>query len=234
MAALFLLFILCVPIHLVTKLVLRGSFWPWRFLAAAGWICGARVHVRGRWIRPRTLLVCNHTSWLDILVLGGVTGCIFVSKHELGHSLVHWMADQADTLYVRRDDPRGSPHQAQTIARQLEDPQPVALFPEGTTGPGTHLLPFRSTLFAAVAPLPRGVTVRPVAIDYGELAGEVGWYKEPGMKNVLRILGRFGTIPVTVRLLEPIPSSDDRKAIASAAREAIESALTSVRLAGRV
>ena len=232
--ALLLLFVVCVPIHLVTKLIFRHSFWPWRFLAAAAWICGARVRAVGRWPKPHTLLVCNHTSWFDILVLGGLTGCVFVSKHQLGHPLVHWMADQADTLYVRRDHRRGAQDQAQAIARKLQDPQPVAFFPEGTTGPGTHLLPFRSTLFAAVPPPPSRVSVRPVAIDYGELAAELGWFHEPGKDNVLRILGRRGTIDVTVRLLDSIPSDGDRKAMANAAREAIEAALTSSRVGRRV
>lgn len=232
--ALLLLFLVCAPVHLLTRLIFRRSFWPWRFLAAAGWICGARARVAGRWLKPHTLLVSNHTSWLDILVLGGLTGCVFVSKHELGHPFVHWMADQADTLYVRRDHRRGVPRQAEAIARQLQDPQPVALFPEGTTGPGTHLLPFRSSLFAAIPPPPSRVIVRPVAIDYGDLAPELGWYDEPGKANVLRTLGRLGTIPVTVRLLDPIPTTDDRKAMANAAREAIEAALASSRTGARV
>ena len=232
--ALLLLFAVCAPLHCATKLILRRSFWPWRFLALAGWICGARVRVTGRRVGPHTLLVCNHTSWLDIMVLGGLTGCIFVSKHELGHSFVHWMANQAHTIYVRRDHRRGAPDQAEAIARQLKEPQPVAIFPESTTGPGTHLLPFRSSLFAAVAPAPPIVTVRPVAIDYGELAPELGWHEEPGRDNVLRTLGRLRPIPVTVRFLDPLPASEDRKAIASGARDAIEAALTSVRQPARV
>ncbi len=90
------------------------------------------------------------------------------------------------------------------------------------------MLPFRSTLFAAVAPPPAGVTVRPVAIDYGEAAAEIAWHEEAGKDNVLRILGRRST-PVTVRLLDPLPPMDDRKALAQAAREAIADALTSSR-----
>lgn len=174
-------------------------------------------------------MICNHVSWLDILVVGGATGCAFVSKHELGHSLIHWMADQGGTIYVRRDHRRGSPHQAEAIALKLEQPQPLALFPEGTTGPGTHMLPFRSTLFAAVAPPPNGVTVRPVALDYGEAAPELGWHEEPGKDNVFRTLGRTRPVAVTVRLLDPLPPLSDRKALAHAAREAIAEALTSSR-----
>lgn len=187
------------------------------------------MRVAGKPLRPQTLLICNHTSWLDIPVLAGATGCAFVSKHELGHGFIHWLADQNDTIYVRRDHRRGAPGQAEAIARKLRDPQPLALFPEGTTGPGTHLLPFRSTLFSAVAPIPEGVEVRPVAIDYGEAAAEFGWHDEPGTKNLLRTLGRSGSTPVTVRLLDPLEPMQDRKALARAARDAIADALSSSR-----
>lgn len=144
------------------------------------------------------------------------------------------MADQNHTLYVRRDHRRGAPQQAEAIARKLRDPQPVALFPEGTTGPGTHLLPFRSTLLSAVTPLPKGVTVRPIAIDYGEAAPEIGWYNEPGKENVFRLLRRARPLQVTIRILDPLPAMQDRKALANAARETILAALPSSRRAANL
>jgi 1-acyl-sn-glycerol-3-phosphate acyltransferase len=210
---------------------LRRSGWPRRFLSIAAWICGARVNVAGRPLGPRSLLICNHTSWLDIPILAGATGCAFVSKATLGHPLVHWMADQNHTLYVRRDARHAAAEQAEAIRRRLRHRRPLALFPEGTTGPGTHMLPFRSTLFAAVAPSPPGVTVRPVAIDYGEAAPDLGWHEESGKDNVLRTLGRIRPVQVTIRLLDPLERTEDRKALARAAREAIDSALTSSRRA---
>lgn len=228
-AALTLLFAICVPLHILTKALFGGSGWPRRFLRSAAWICGARVRRIGEAIAPHTLLVCNHTSWLDILVLAGATGCAFVSKAELGHPLVHWMADQNDTLYVKRDKREEAARQAQAVAAKLQQPQPLAIFPEGTTGPGTHLLPFRSSLFEAVAPPPPGVTVRPVAIDYGDAAPQIGWFHESGKANVLRTLGRSRPIPVTVRILDPLPPFRDRKTLVHAAREAILAALPSSR-----
>ena len=224
-AGLVLLFLGCLPLHLISKWVFGKSPWPPRFLAAAGWIIGTRVKPVGEPIRPHSLLVANHSSWLDIIVLAGATGCTFVSKDDLGHGFIHWLADQNHTIYVRRSDRKGAKDQARAIAAALERVQPVALFPEGTTGPGDHLLPFRSTLLEAAAFVSKQVAVRPVAIDYGAAAREVGWFEEGGKDNVLRILGRKGTLQATVRQLEPLDPSLDRKAMARAAHDAIAAAL---------
>jgi 1-acyl-sn-glycerol-3-phosphate acyltransferase len=213
------------PIHIITKRMLRRSPWPQRFLAAAGWIIGARVRVEGAPIEPHTLLIANHTSWLDIIVLGGATQCAFVSKAELGRPLIHWLADQNSTVYVKRSHVRGAKDQALAIAKALEAGQPIALFPEGTTGPGTHLLPFRSTLLEAANFAARDVAIRPVAIDYGPAAAEVGWYEEPGKDNVLRLLGRRGALPVTIRVLAPLDRGGGRKQLTKAARDAIAATL---------
>ena len=99
--------------------------------------------------------------------------------------------------------------------------EPVAFFAEGTTGPGTRLLPFRSTLFEAATYAARDVEVRPVALDYGTAATEVSWWEQPAMENVFKLLGRRATLPVTVHLLAPLDRSLDRKQLAQAAREAI-------------
>jgi 1-acyl-sn-glycerol-3-phosphate acyltransferase len=220
-----LLFLFCVVPHVLSKLVVGRSGWPRRFLAWAGWIAGARVRLWGPAIRPHTLLVCNHTSWLDILVLGGATDCRFVSKDELGHPFVHWLADQSKTLYIRRSQRRETRDQALAIASALHDHRPVALFPEGTTGPGDHLLPFRPALLEAAAFADHDVHIRPVAIDYGSAAREVGWYEESGRDNVVRLLGRKGHLHIAIRLLEPLPAGHDRKALARRSADAIEAAL---------
>jgi 1-acyl-sn-glycerol-3-phosphate acyltransferase len=214
---------------LLSKHVLGRSGWPPRFLAATAWICGARVTVTGEPIEPHSLLVCNHITWLDILILGGATGCAFVSKESLGHGFVHWLADQNHTVYVRREHRKGAKNQAIAIARALERDQPVALFPEGTVGPGDQLLPFRSTLLEAVSFARKDVEVRPTALDYGAAATEVSWLGKSGKAIVLQILGRNGTLPVTVALLPPLDRNLDRKALAHAAREAIGETLASTR-----
>lgn len=198
------------------------SPWPRRFLGAVAWALGARVEVKGPNVGNHTLIVANHTSWLDILILGGNLGTAFVSKDNLGHGFIHWLADQNGTIYVRRGHVKGAKNQAILLARALEGRQPVAVFPEGTTGPGTRLLPFRSTLLEAANYAARDVAIVPVAIDYGAARAELGWFDaEPGMQNVMRLLGRQGTLPVTVHVLPPLDRSLDRKQLTHAAREAI-------------
>ena len=230
LASLIGLFLAYVPPHLISKWLLRRSAWPPRFLRHAGLIAGIRARVEGKLLEPHTFVIANHTSWLDILILGGWCGTAFVSKAELKNTpLLGWIADQNRTLYIERAARADSHGQVRRIADGLQHPQPLTVFPEGTTGDGRHLLPFRTTLIEAVAPPPADVTVRPVAVDYGDHADVVGWHSgESGMANFKRVLGHRGTMAVAVRLLDPLQPSDDRKAVARQARAAIGSALTSL------
>ena len=224
-AALLSLFAILGPTHVVTKIVRGRSNWPHRFLGAAAWILGVRVSVAGHRPGRHALLVANHTSWLDILILGGALRSAFVSKDELGHPLIHWLADQNDTVYVKRTHRKGAKDQAVAVARALEGKKPVAVFPEGTTGPGTALLPFRSTLLEAANFASSDIRVRPVAIDYGDARAEVGWFEEAGADNVKRMLGRRGTLAVKVHVLPPLDAGLDRKQLTHGAREIIAQAL---------
>ena len=230
LAGLIGLFLAYVPPHILSKWLLGRSAWPPRFLRHAGLIAGVRPRIVGSPLEPHTFVIANHTSWLDILILGGWCGTAFVSKAELKTTpLLGWIADQNRTLYIQRAARADSQAQVRQVAEALQHPQPLTVFPEGTTGDGRHLLPFRTTLIEAVAPPPSGVTVRPIAVDYGDHADVVGWHGgERGLANFKRVLGHRGTMPVAVRLLDPLPPSDDRKAVARQARTVIAAALTSL------
>lgn len=224
-AGLVLLFAIVAPVHVATRLLLGRSPWPHRFLIGAGWVIGLRVKVLGRRVSRHSLLVANHTSWLDIVILGGWLNSAFVSKDNLGHGFLHWLADQNGTVYVKRAHVKGAKDQAIALAKALEGDKPVTVFPEGTTGPGTHLLPFRSTLLEAANYAAKDVRVRPVAVEYGNAINDIAWFEESGMDNVWRVLGRKGTLPVTVHALLPLDRTGDRKRLCAEAREAIADTL---------
>src|SRR3546814_20538444 len=75
----------------------------------------------------------------------------FVSKAEVATTpLVGWLADQNRTIYIQREAKREIHNQTNELRGALARGRPVTLFPEGTTGPGDGLLPFRASLLQAV------------------------------------------------------------------------------------
>ena len=195
------------------------------FLNAAGWIAGLRITTTGTRLRRNVLFVSNHVSWLDILALGGAARSAFVSKAEVAATpLLGWLADQNRTVYVQREAKRDIQMQANNLRAALARGGPVALFPEGTTGPGDGLLPFRASLFQAIIPTPPGLRVQPVVLDYGDEAPDIAWLDpESGLDNFKRLLARKQPIALTIHYLDPLPdvAEQDRKAISEAARVAI-------------
>lgn len=220
---------------LIALLVLHGAWrlfrlpstWPRVFLGGIARIAGARVSVRGTPLPAPVLYLANHQTWLDIMILAGASGAAFVSKAEVARwPLLGWLAGLNATVFIARSDRSGVRQQANALSEALASGHPVALFPEGTTSDGTGVLPFNASLLGAVAPPAGGVRVQPVAIDYGAARAEVVWFGEetPGA-NVLRVLGRRGRFDVTLTFLPPLEPMEDRKVVATAAREAIVASL---------
>ena len=222
------LLFLIVP-HLCYRAIGRPSPMVMAFLNAAGWIAGLRIRTTGTRLRRDVLFVSNHVSWLDILALGGAARSAFVAKAEVGTTpLVGWLADQNATLYVQREAKREIHNQANSLREALARGRPVTLFPEGTTGPGDGLLPFRASLFQAVIPTPPDLQVQPVFLDYGSEARDIAWLDaEPGLDNFKRLLARRRPIDLTIHYLDPLPDEDerDRKILAESARAAIAGAM---------
>jgi 1-acyl-sn-glycerol-3-phosphate acyltransferase len=122
---------------------------------AAGFcaILGVQLHVKGDAQIAHSqglLLVSNHISWLDILVLLAVRPVRFVSKSEVAHwPLLGMMATGAGTLYIERASKRDAMRVMHQMADALRSGDCVGVFPEGTTGDGTTLLPFHANLLQA-------------------------------------------------------------------------------------
>lgn len=226
LVAIALWFVLCAAIHLVSH-SLGPSPWPRRLLRGVAWIAGARVRTTGPQPTEQTLILANHVSWLDIPVLAGATGCAFVAKDNLGdHPFMRWLCEENGTVFVERDRRGSVGEQLAAMEAAVRSHRPLCLFPEGTVGDGTRLLPFRSSLLKIAENAPVPLIVQPVAIDYGGAAPEFGWPAgETGQANFIRLLGRKETVAVTLRFLEPLAPRRDRKALTSQSRAAIADAL---------
>jgi 1-acyl-sn-glycerol-3-phosphate acyltransferase len=200
-----------------------------RFFRGALKLAGVRLSIAGEPVSTPRLLLANHQSWLDILVLGSAAGSAFVAHDALrDQPLMRWLCDLNRTLYVARHERGTVGRQVSQLADALARGETLALFPEGGTGDGVVLQPLKSSLLAAIELTPAGTAVQPVWIDYGPEASVIAWFgEETGITNFVRVLARARALRVVVHFLAPIAGAEraSRKTIAAAARQRIEAAM---------
>jgi 1-acyl-sn-glycerol-3-phosphate acyltransferase len=146
----------------------------------------------------RGLVVANHLSYLDIVVISAAKPCFFVAKVEIGGwPFFGRAARSGGTIFVDR----GSLESAQSVARQMAErlmytnSVPVLLFPEGTSTDGSEVLRFHSRLIDPATSL--GVPITPAAIRYaihdGTPERELCWYgDETFVNHIWKVLGVSG------------------------------------------
>jgi 1-acyl-sn-glycerol-3-phosphate acyltransferase len=134
-------------------------------------ILGARLELPATRVAPGSLVVANHVSWLDAIVLHAALPVAIVAKEEArGWPLLGALLARNETIFVRRRPTRGLLRVNREIAGRLARGESVALFAEGTTSDGTRVLPFRSALFQpAVA---GGHPLHAFALVYRDTAGQ--------------------------------------------------------------
>jgi 1-acyl-sn-glycerol-3-phosphate acyltransferase len=183
-------------------------------------LIGLQVQVVGEVCRDRPVLyVANHSSWLDILALGGVLEGCFVAKAEVDdYPLVNIIARLGRTVFVSRS--RGTTgREADAMKTLMQGGDSLILFPEGTSNDGTRVLPFRSA-FLGVAKEAR--QVQPISVVYDRIGGmpalrrdrpSFAWYGDMELgSHSWQLLRRKGA-RVTVLLHQPFAphAMPDRK-----------------------
>jgi 1-acyl-sn-glycerol-3-phosphate acyltransferase len=178
-------------------------------------LLGLKVRQIGHPVGARPVLfVSNHVGYLDITVLASLIPGSFVAKAEIADwPLFGWLAKLQRSVFVDRQV-RSTAHQRDAIAERLAAKDALILFPEGTSGDGNHILPFKSSLFSVVfnKQTDEPITVQPVSIAYTRLDGlPIGrrlrpffaWYGDMALApHAWRVLG-LGTIEVEVEFHPP-------------------------------
>jgi 1-acyl-sn-glycerol-3-phosphate acyltransferase len=132
---------------------------------------GIALVVRGQPADGPVLIVANHISWLDIVAIHAARHCRFISKSDIKHwPLIGMLATGAGTIYIERESRRDAMRVVHHMAEQLRAGDVLAVFPEGTTGDGTTVLPFHANLLQAAITV--NVPVQPVALRF--LDGQTG------------------------------------------------------------
>jgi 1-acyl-sn-glycerol-3-phosphate acyltransferase len=174
---LFLFFtLICLLPYITCMVIKRGYRRMGRFYWAlvARWCLLATIVVRGAPGKERPLLmVSNHVSYVDIVVLGALVDGCFIAKSEVRNwPGIGFLARLARTVFVDRR-PTSTGKQSTVIADRLAEGEPLILFPEGTSSDGNRVLPFKSALFTVAAGEINGqpVTVQPLSITYTRQSG---------------------------------------------------------------
>lgn len=205
-------------------------------------IIGFRVHVKGALSAQRPLLlVANHVSWSDIVILASVAEVCFIAKKEVSEiPFAGFLARLQRSVFVTREEKRRSGEQAKTVANRLLAGDVMVLFAEGTTNDGNSVLEFKSSLFGAAQYVVRDklaeeVFIQPVSIAYTHCHGlkmgrleraRISWPGDLQLPPHAKDVVTRSAWDVEVTLLEPIrfDATSRRQTIAGLAREQITDA----------
>ncbi len=119
----------------------------------------------------RAILISNHISWLDIIVIGQYLPAYFVAKSDISNwPVIGYLSRQAGTIFIRRGDKQHIRTTAEKMVWLLKQNNNIIAFPEGTTTKGDEVLHFHSSLFQPA--LLTKSAVQPVALQYQGTAKE--------------------------------------------------------------
>ncbi len=202
-------------------------------------VLGLRVRVEGKMSGARPLLVVtNHSSYLDILVLGAAEKVCFAPKAEIARwPIIGTVCRITGCVFIDRR-PQQTRGNVLALKKALSNGCAVALFPEGTTSDGKRVLPFRSSYFALAEPGEEdfALTVQPATIRYERWHGLpidisqrplLAWYGDMTLLPHFMHLLRSGPLEVVVQFHPPILHNDikDRKYLAKITEETVSAAL---------
>ncbi len=224
-------------LHVLLAVVLSLVFLPARPGAAFSrfqqrlmcWLMGrclrllhVRVRVRGEPAEGARLIVSNHVSWFDILIIGSVCPSCFLSKSEVRRWFVFgFLAARFGTIFIERGS--GAGRALDAISGRLSQGMAVAVFPEGTTSDGSKIGPFYPRMLAAA--IDTGIPVQPVVLRYPDGDGVntlVPFVRDQPLSRHLAPLLKEKSIEAVISFTPPIDSREsDRRRLADQSRAAI-------------
>jgi lyso-ornithine lipid O-acyltransferase len=181
------------------------------------------------------LIVANHTSYLDIPILGSTTPMSFIARHDVARwPIVGIMVNLQESVLVERKRRDKTGLQRDAIRERLEEGDTIAIFAEGTTSDNNRVLPFKTSLFGAAV----GKTaedkiflVQPVSITYAGLHGMpisrgdrhyFAWTGDSTLVPHIWEMVKAGPLDVVVEFHPPIAAAGgDRKGASQAAEAAV-------------
>jgi lyso-ornithine lipid O-acyltransferase len=214
------------------------------FWRVATLLLGFKVRMIGVPARARkdgrpVVFVCNHSSWLDIPILGGQLEACFVSKDDVASwPVISTVARLGRTVFVSRRA-AATGRELDVMVQRLAGGDSLVLFPEGTSSDGSRVLPFRSSFFA-VAEGEAPPLIQPISLVYDRLAGLpagraarplFAWYGDMDLASHFWRLAQWRGMRASVLLHAPLDPAcfASRKDLAQAAWTAVADGAATLR-----
>jgi 1-acyl-sn-glycerol-3-phosphate acyltransferase len=175
------------------------------------------------------LVVANHVSFLDIYVINALAPAAFVSKDDVRTwPLIGWLCEHTDTIFLQRGNRNAAHHARHELAQHLAEGRLVALFPEGTTTTGDHVLPFHSALLQSA--VDTGAPITPVVLRYedghGTPCSDAAYVGDTSLLECLWSIASCRNLVACTKVLEPMASNgQDRRHLAAEAHRRIAQGL---------
>ncbi len=180
-------------------------------------------------IPTRGLLVCNHVSYVDILVLVSLAPAMFVAKREVkSWPVMGLLAQLGGTLFIDRQRRTHVGEINDDIQAALDDGALVIVFPEGTSSDGRGVLPFKSSLLEPATQQKNSLTIGRVRYrveNGGDDEAVAYWGDAVFFTHLLDLLSR-DKVRAVVRFAPVMDHSSDRKELAQQLHAAVSALKT--------
>jgi 1-acyl-sn-glycerol-3-phosphate acyltransferase len=131
-----------------------------------------KLIIEGTPTQETALWVCNHISWLDILLLAGNNTVDFIAKTEVGDwPLIGYIVKRAGTLLIERDNKFQAYRALPKLQERIKKGVPVLIFPEGTTSNGSTTLAFKPMFYQAA--VRENILIQPISLQYFDMSGKI-------------------------------------------------------------
>lgn len=126
------------------------------------------------------LIVSNHLSYVDVLILAGRYPSLFITSVEIKETfLLGQVTKLAGCFFVERRKSKitsfTKENEMSLMKEKLAEGFNILLFPEGTSSDGQSVLPFKATFFQLATDC--NIPILPVTLKYkGKAKDIVPWY----------------------------------------------------------
>jgi 1-acyl-sn-glycerol-3-phosphate acyltransferase len=179
---------------------------------------------------PPRLLVANHVSWVDALIIQTIQPSIFVAKAEVkSWPIVGSIATGCGVVFVNRGSASSARHMVDELSSALHQGYCVAGFPEGTSSEGRSVKIFHGNLFETA--IHHNIQVQPLAIRYtnpltGALCMKAAFIGDIGFVQSLHQVISSKGIQAKVQLCEVLsPEGHTRRTLAHLSQRSVSSQL---------